>query len=298
MKIDLEYYKAFYHVARAGNLTHAAQALFISQPALTKRIRQMEELLGCALFIRLPKGMTLTPEGKELFPYAERACETLAAGENKLQSLLDLERGEVRIGSSDLILQRFLLPGLASFRERHPQIKITTRAAQAFHLLEDIRKERLDLAVVMKPLPPEMDGACTAHEIGEVRDAFIAGPQYAHLQGRVVPWDELLGLPLIALGQGTATRRFQGAFFHERGLEFSPMIELSTTVLIIPCVERGMGVGLVISAFAEESIAAGRAFVVKTPEPVPPRTVCVVTAKGIQLSRAARTFMAELLPQA
>lgn len=291
MNIDLELYKAFYQVARAGNLTHAAQELFISQPALTKRIRQMEDLLGCRLFVRLPKGMALTPEGKALFPYAEQACEAISVGEHKLRSLLNLESGEVRIGSSDLILQHFLLPGIADFRASHPQIKITTHAAQALQLLEDIHKERIDLAVLMQPLPPDVESAFTVRDIGIVQDVFIAGKPFEHLRGKNLSWQELLAQPLIALGRNTATRRFQGAFFSKRGLELDPVIELSNTVLIIPSVESGMGIGVVIRAFAEESLAAGKVFTVNTPEPMPERTVCVVTGKSLPLSTVAKAFL-------
>lgn len=294
MKIDLELYKAFYHVARIGNLTHAAQELFISQPALTKRIRQMEELLGCQLFIRLPKGMALTPEGRELYPYVEQACEAVTIGETRLQSLLDLEYGEVRIGASDLLLQHFLMPSIVTFSQCHPNIKISTNAGQAFHLLEDIRKERIDLAVLMRPLPPDTDAGFTIREIGEVQDIFIAGERFRHIRDRTVSWEELLALPLIGLGKNTATRRFQGAFFYEKGMEFNPIIELANTVLIIPCVERGLGVGLIIGAFAEASLAAGRTFSVATPEPIPSRIVCAITNKNIRPSLAAQKFYASM----
>ncbi len=294
MKIDLELYKAFYHVARVGNLTHAAQEMFISQPALTKRIRQMEELLGCQLFVRLPKGMALTPEGQELFPYAEQACQAVTVGESRLQSLLDLERGAVRVGASDLLLQHFLMPSIAAFCNRHPQIKISTNAGQAYNLLEDIRKERIDLAVLMRPLPPDTDAEFFIHEIGVVEDIFIAGAPFRHLQGRVVPWEELLAQPLIGLSKNTATRRFQGTFFYEKGLEFSPRIELANTVLTVPFVECGLGVGLIIRDFAEESLASGRTFAVSTPEPIPSRIVCAITSKNIRLSLAAQAFYASI----
>lgn len=295
MAIDFELYKAFYHVARAGNVTHAAQELFISQPALTKRIRLMEEQLGCQLFVRLPKGMALTPEGQELYPYAEQACLAVAVGENRLQSLLDLERGEVRIGASDLLLQRFFLPNIVTFCTRHPQMKISTHAAQAFQLLDDVRKERIDIAVLMRPLPPETDAEFTIREIGTVEDIFIAGEPFRHLQGRVVPWEELLALPLVGLSKNTATRRFQGAFFHEKGMELSPRFELANTVLIVPFVECGLGVGLIISAFAEESLASGRTFPLVTPDPIPSRVVCAITSKNIRLSLAAQEFYASIL---
>lgn len=294
MKIDLELYRAFYHVARIGNLTLAAQDLYISQPALTKRIRLMEDLLGCRLFTRMPKGMALTPEGRELYPYAEQACESIAIGENRLQNLLDLERGEVRIGASDLLLQQFLMPNIVTFRRRYPHIKISTNAGQAFNLLEDLRKERIDVAILMHPLPPDTASEFSMREIGMVEDIFIAGEPFRNLAGRTVPWDELLAQPLIALGKNTATRRFQGTFLYEKGLEFNPIIELSTTVLIIPWVEQGLGIGVIIGAFAEESLSLGKVFAIKTPEPIPSRIVCAVTSRRIRLSLAAQAFCASI----
>ena len=67
MNVSFEYYKVFYHVARLGSITLAAKALFLSQPAVSKCIRQLEKVLGCALFYRMHKGMRLTPEGEVLY---------------------------------------------------------------------------------------------------------------------------------------------------------------------------------------------------------------------------------------
>ncbi|MDL2271848.1 LysR family transcriptional regulator [Desulfovibrio sp. OttesenSCG-928-I05] len=295
MRLDLELYKAFYHVARAGNLTHAAQDLHISQPALTKRIQQMEEQLGCRLFVRQSKGMALTPEGKELLPYAVNACETITAGELKVRALLSLEYGEVKIGASDLIMQQFLVPSLASFHANHPRLKVQTHAAQALYLLEDIRRERIDLAVVMQPLPPETEAEFSVRAIGQVQDIFVASTAFEHLRGRGISWAELTAQPIISLGKDTATRRFQDVFFAEQGFSISPILELSNTVLIIPCVEQGVGVGIIIRDFARDSLATGRIFALETPAPIPPRIVSVVTSKIASLSKAAQAFLDHFL---
>lgn len=83
MNVSFEYYKVFYHVARLGSITLAAKALFLSQPAVSKCIRQLEKVLGCALFYRMHKGMRLTPEGEVLYQYVAQACEQIAIGEKK-----------------------------------------------------------------------------------------------------------------------------------------------------------------------------------------------------------------------
>ena len=102
MNISFEYYKVFYQVAQLGSITLAAKALFLSQPAVSKCIRQLEKLLGCTLFYRMHKGMRLTPEGEVLYQHVAQACEQIAIGEKKIQAMLHLDWGSIHIGSSDI----------------------------------------------------------------------------------------------------------------------------------------------------------------------------------------------------
>lgn len=93
MVSNLEYYKVFYHVSRLGSLTLAAQALSISQPAVSQSIRQLEQQLGVPLFYRVAKGVRLTKEGETLRAYVARGYEQLEIGEQKLRQMRDLEAG-------------------------------------------------------------------------------------------------------------------------------------------------------------------------------------------------------------
>ena len=81
MYINYEYYRIFYHVAKCGNLTKAAEALQNSQPNLTRAIRNLESEIGCPLFSRTNRGMILTPEGEELYRHIQVACTEIEAGE-------------------------------------------------------------------------------------------------------------------------------------------------------------------------------------------------------------------------
>ena len=126
MNVSFEYYKVFYHVARLGSITLAAKALFLSQPAVSKCIRQLEKVLGCALFYRMHKGMRLTPEGEVLYQHVAQACEQIAIGEKKIQAMLHLDWGSIHIGSSDMIMHAFLLPYLERFHKDYPKVRIST----------------------------------------------------------------------------------------------------------------------------------------------------------------------------
>ena len=110
MDINLEYYKIFYYTAKQKSVTLAAEKLSISQPAVSQAIKHLEKDLGCALFVRTAKGVRLTKEGEMLFSYVERGCEAILSGEKRLLEMLNLEKGEICIGASDMTLKYYLSP--------------------------------------------------------------------------------------------------------------------------------------------------------------------------------------------
>ena len=118
MNISLEYYRIFYHVVKEGSITAAANVLCVSQPAVSQTMRQLETALGTPLFLRAQKGVRLTAEGQALFRYVERGYELILQGENALQSMLELEQGEIHIGASDMTLKYYQLPFLERFHEK------------------------------------------------------------------------------------------------------------------------------------------------------------------------------------
>ena len=100
MSVSFDYYKIFYYVAKYRNITTAAKALFLSQPTVSKYIQSLEEALGCALFVRSKKGVSLTPEAELLYPHIAQACELILQAEEELFSRQSLQSGVIRIGAS------------------------------------------------------------------------------------------------------------------------------------------------------------------------------------------------------
>jgi len=121
---NLEYYKVFYYVASYRSLTAAADALAISQPAVSQSVKQLETTLGTKLFTRASRGVRLTQEGELLFGYVAKGYEQIELGEQKLKQMLNLDLGEIHIGASDMTLQFYLLPFLERFHEKYPEIKV------------------------------------------------------------------------------------------------------------------------------------------------------------------------------
>jgi DNA-binding transcriptional LysR family regulator len=112
MTQNLSSYRIFYSVAECGNISKAANELYISQPAISKSIRKLEDSLGVTLFVRSSRGVTLTEEGMLLFEHVKSAFEMLQLGEDKLLRNLELGVGHLKIGVSSTLCKYRLVPYL------------------------------------------------------------------------------------------------------------------------------------------------------------------------------------------
>ena len=117
MTAKLELYRVFREVAETGNISAAAQNLYISQSAVSQSVKQLEGALQTRLFIRSPRGVTLTDDGQMLFEHVRSAMGLLETGEEKLAQTRALQMGKLVIGASDTVTSQFLLPHLDSFHK-------------------------------------------------------------------------------------------------------------------------------------------------------------------------------------
>lgn len=286
---NLEYYKVFYHVAKAGSLTIAAKELSISQPAVSQQIKQLETVLGASLFVRTAKGVRLTGEGELLYSYVASGYEQIAIGEQKLEQMLNLELGEIHIGASDMTLQFYLLPYLEKFHEKYPDIKVVVSNAPTPETLLNLRENKIDFGVVSTPF--EQHGELESVEVREVEDVFVAGRKFIPYKNRMLDLQELEKMPIIYLEGETSTRRYMDAFLRKNKVIIHPEFELATSDMIVQFALRNLGVGCVIRDFAREYLEDGRLFELRFNKIIPKRHFCVVTNPRNPLTVAARNLL-------
>lgn len=289
MFVDLEHYRIFYHVAKAGSFTQAGEVLCISQPAVSQAIRLLEEELGSRLFIRIPKGVKLTPEGEVLYSYIQRGYEFILLGEAQFQKMINLESGEIRIGASDMTLEFYLLPVLERFHEQYPGIKFTITNAPTPETIEYLYQGKIDFGVISEPFQarPEVDSV----RVRQIQDVFIAGSRFSDLRGRILNYKSLETLPIICLEQNTSSRRFIDDFLQDNGVILKPEFELAMSDIIVKFTERNLGIGHVVRDFAEEYIKKGQLFELKFDKDIPPRSFCIITGKQNPISNAAKKLL-------
>lgn len=286
---NLEYFKVFYYVARAGSVTEAAAQLSISQPAVSQAIRQLERLLEVPLFHRVSKGVRLSKEGELLFSYVRKGYEQMEIGVQKVRQMQNLELGEIRIGASDMTLQFYLLPYLERFHERYPDIKVIVTNAPTPETLGFLAEGKIDFGVVSTPFEPSP--GLQSLPVREIEDIFVAARRFISYKNKMLDLQELENLPMIFLEKNTSTRSYMEQFLKQNGVLVRPEFELATSDMIVQFALRNLGVGSVVRDFARSYIESGLLFELRFNKIIPKRQFCVVRSNRSPLSLAASALL-------
>ena len=289
MDINLELYKVFCYVVRSGSISRASQELFISQPAVSQSIKQLETKLGGQLFFRTPKGITLTPEGEVLYKYIEQGYNMILMAENKFSEAINLDAGEIRIGASDMTLKYFLLPHLEEFHKRYPKVRIKVTNGPSPETVASLKSGLIDFGVASLPISD--DSAIDIIEAMEIQDCFIANYRFGHLVSKKIQLNELSDYPVIMLEKNTSTRRYIDHFLSSYGVSLIPEIELATSDLLVQFARRGLGISCVVRNFAEIDLENGSLFELDLENKIPTRQIGIVKLKNTPLSAAAVKFI-------
>ena len=290
--VNLELYRVFYTVAKCGSLTKAAEELYISQPAVSQSIKQLENQLGVRLFNRTHRGMELSAQGgKMIFSEVERALGLLGAAENRVAEMQTAATGVIRIGASDTIFEYFLADKIVDFHEKFPAVKIELMADFTPDTIEKLKANRCDVAFVN--LPIEVDPELTLHgNCMRLNDIFIVGEKYKELaNGGTVSLSKLKEYPLVMMDKNTVARRSLTNFLGAHGVELQPSIEVGSWDLMKRLVQRGMGVGIIPREYAKGRLGDGELFEVKTDPVLPTRSVGMLLLKNATASYALHSFI-------
>ena len=286
MSVPYDYYRIFYYVAKYSSFTQAAAALHGSQPNITRTINLLEQELGCRLFERSHRGVTLTPEGERLYAHVQIMQEQMQAAEYELASRRSLHSGQIAIGASETALHGLLLPVLRDFKRRYPGVRLQITNHSTPQAIAALRSGLVELAVVGTPCG-EIDAPLNEPRLRTFRDLLVAGPDYAYLAQQKLTYSEIARLPMISLGPDSSTHAFYAQLFAEHGAMLEPDIQTATTDQILPLVCYGMGLAFVPEDFAREAIAQKEVVCLQMETPPPPRYISLVKDKSRPLSVAA-----------
>ncbi|MBN1523841.1 MAG: LysR family transcriptional regulator [Spirochaetales bacterium] len=291
MNIDFEWYKVFYYAARELSFTKAAEHLHITQSAVSQAVKNLENSLGVPLFVRRPRKLVLTHEGKELYHYVTQGYRFLKLGEKKIEEMQNISAGEITIGVSDTICKYFLTGHIQKFLVQYPAIKIKIINRTTPGITALLKEGTIDFGIVSLPLA---DPALDIIDFIEVEDIFVASKKCSILENRLCTLKELAGYPLLLLHKASRTRQNLDAFFDSLKVVISSAIEFESMELLVEFARIGAGIAHVLKESASEYLKKGNLFHIKTKEQLPRRKLGIAVIKGGAVSAATERFLLEL----
>jgi len=293
VNVNLELYRIFCEVAKAGNVTKAAEKLFVSQSAVSQAIKQLEDKLEGKLFDRNARGVQLTPEGAVLFSYANNAVSLIENAQEKLINMKNLNEGSIKIGASDTICSVLLLDLLKKFNAAHPDIHISVADSSTKQSIALIKNGAVDLSFVT--LPVEEDPAVEITPIMPIHDCFVTGEKYAHLINSLLHLSDLQKYPLLMIEKSSNSRKQIDRFLAKHNLEIEPAIEFASLGLLPKFAKEGLGVAVTIKEDVQEMLDNGELFELQFFEKLPVRHIALAQMKSVSLSSAAQAFKKAVL---
>lgn len=249
MNINFELYKIFYEVALAGSISGGAKKLMISQPAVTQAIHNLEDELGGKLFIRIPKGVIFTNEGRELFEYVSMGIKYFVNGANKFSSLKELDSGVINIGATTTISECFLLPYLKRFRELYPNIVINIVNDLSDNLISLLRNGSVDIVFTSYNDFKYKD--VSINYICELNDMFFVGKGY---KKNFDSFEDIVNDGVLVNKRPSVTRVNFDIFMDKNAIDYVPKMEIVSHGLLVNLVKNNFGVGLLTKEFVENEI--------------------------------------------
>ncbi|MCH9782731.1 MAG: LysR family transcriptional regulator [Gammaproteobacteria bacterium] len=275
---------AFLAVAESGSFSTAAERLFLTQPAVSKRIAQLEQQLGTRLFDRVGRRIRLTEAGEALLPRARQVLLDLEDMGRAISNLTGTVSGTLRIGTSHHIGLHRLPPVLRRFSREYPDVKLDIHFIDSEEAWEAVLHGDLEMGVVT--LPPQPDPRLHSQAVWQDPLVFMAAPEHPLARLDRVTLETLTGYSAILPSPVTFTRRIVESLFEEQALTLN--ISMSTNYLetIHMMVSIGLGWSVLPETMLDDSVVR-----LNVDTALPVRRLGVVTHPGRSRSNAAGAFL-------
>ena len=279
--VDLDLYRVFYTVAKCGSLTKAAEELYISQPAVSQAIKQLESQLGGKLFNRVSRGMELTETGgKQMFDIVEQALKMLDSAEDRFRERRNVATGQIRIAAADTIVTHFLMRYIKKYHEIYPNVNIIFKNSTTKEALDMIKSNKADIGMVNLPIY-DKDVIMTG-QTGIIEDIFVASDKYKELFDKNLSLRDLPDYPVLMLDGTTSTTKEINDFFDSMSIKIVPEFEAGSIELLIEMAKNGLGIACVPRRYVLDELAKKELREVKVTPSLPLRATGVIIRGEIE----------------
>lgn len=291
MNVNLELYKAFYYVGKNKSISKAADELMISQPAISRSVKTLEEQLNVNLFIRKRDGVELSEAGLLIFDKVKNAIMLIENVENEISSFKKLDFGYINIGASKTILHEFLMKYITEFHKEFPKIVIRVYTDKTSIL---IKKSKIGLIDIIFTNLDDNDYSDFENvRLIKINDCLAVNESYSNLKDKVISNKELEELPFILLTKGATSRNIFDNVCNKNGIRINPIMEFGSNSLVKEFTLSGFGVGLLTEEFIKDEIKSGKLIKLNTKLNLGSKYIGMLYTKD-SINYAAKEFISHI----
>jgi DNA-binding transcriptional LysR family regulator len=244
--LTMQQLEALIHLVEERSFSRAAKKMHLTQPSLTKHIRNVEEALGTKVVNRTNRSLSLTPEGRVLYDYARRIIKLRDEARERVLRLREEEGGNIRIAASTIPATYILPYAISGFRKKHPRIRTTVRTADSSDVIETVLDNGAEIGFIGKKPP---GGKLIAEELWKDRLALAVPAVHSWAKRRSIRGAELSGAPFVIREKGSGTREAFEECLRETagpGLpHLNVVAEMGSSEAVKEAVIAGLGISVV-----------------------------------------------------
>lgn len=261
--INLNLYKTFYIVAKAGSISAASKQTYISQPAISKAVKKIEMDLNVKLFERSINGTKLTKQGEKLLYYVEAAYNNLITAERSLKEDDSFTKGSLKIGAPSHIGTFFIFDKVKKFKNMFPNINISIISRPTKELLERLNKHEIDFIIDSAPIETD-DKNLTIIPLSKANHCFVCSKECKNYYEDVDNIYNIQNKPLILPAPKSTHRKNLDRLFESLGVYPKDILNIETSEMVLNAVKQNLGIGYILYELVEKEIKDGDLVLIDT----------------------------------
>ena len=257
--------KSYCLVVETKSFSRAAQAKHMTQSAMSRLVKGLEDELGVKLLLREGKSVTLTPEGRIFYDHAKRLLEGYVRMEQDINDSHGAARGSLRLGSSRTPAFHLLSQALSGFTRLHPELRIDLIVARTEFVLRELREGRIDVGIVESR---SVDESFSAQELAEDEVVLIAPENHPLTKKKAITMHDLMTTPFILPGHGSGTRAIVDNYFAAESADMRRLyvrLTVGSPEFVVQMVQAGLGIAFASKWSAFAAVKEGAVKVLRQP---------------------------------
>lgn len=279
MDVSWDLYKYFYFVCEFKNLTKVANYFCVTQPAITKKIKQLEDQLGERLVISSNKGIKITEKGMELYKKIEPAVEAFSNAEEMFDISSKKATKVIKVSSGYVTADKVLMPTAFRFKHTHPEISFNIETYSIDEMFAKLKSGDTDVIFYGGKRFGDIDNI-VEKECYTIKNSIVISSKIKNDFPSEISIYDLNKYPLIVKGKKSGTRKILDEFLGEKNITLEPKYEVANYWSIVYYIKSNMGMGFLNKDFIKDEIESGELVEIPVKEDIPEITVCCAYLKS------------------